>query len=944
MVRCSGFVVKNTHCVSPQAIGCGALKGPLGCGDFVFYPVAVHVFFHERCQMTPKELYIVDGHALAYRSYFGMMRTPMSNAQGMPTGALFAFANSLLNMINTYKCPYLTVVFDSPKPTFRHELYANYKATRQAMPEDMVVQLPFIHQLVANLNIPTIMRDGLEADDIIAWLTRKAEAEGFKVFLLTRDKDLMQLLSDNVRMLSPETGGKIVEMGPAEVEAKMGVQPHLVRDLLALMGDASDNVPGVPGVGPKTAVKILLAAGSIDALLSDFSLAGNDKLAQKLAEHRADIELSRQLVTLHTDIHFDVELEQLQIRDVNKSACVEMFTQMEFSTLLRNPLFDTRQQLAFSAHIVQSLEQVRTLVDSINQAGFCSIDTETTSIVARDARLVGIAVAVDKTTAWYLPLGHTAQEQPSLPLEPVLELMRPLLENASIAKIGQNLKYDYQVFKNYAITLRGIRFDTMVAAYLLEPGKRQYNLDALAAEWLQLTTTPIEALIGKGKGQISFAEVPVELAAPYAGEDVLVPILLQELLEPQLREKNLYELFERMELPLISVLAEMEWQGVMVDEQLLAQLSSAYQGQLQEITSSIYAMAGEEFNLNSPKQIAEMFFGKLGLPHSKKTKTGLSTDVTALEKLAPRYPIAARLLEHREVQKLLSTYIDALPAQVLRCSGRLHSSFNQTITATGRLSSTAPNLQNIPIRTEAGARIREAFIAPAGSVLVAADYSQIELRLLAHLSGDALLRQAFEQDQDIHAQTAAVMYGCFPQMVTPEMRRAAKTINFGLMYGMGPVNLAGQLGISFREAQNFIDIYFAQFPSIKKFMERVVDEARTRGYSETMFGRRRYLPDIDSPRRQLREGAERIAVNTPVQGSAADIIKIAMVNIHQEIAQRFPAAHLLLQVHDELVFEVPEQQAEGLRDWVVQKMSQAASLTVALKVDAGIGTNWRQAH
>jgi DNA polymerase-1 len=484
----------------------------------------------------------------------------------------------------------------------------------------------------------------------------------------------------------------------------------------------------------------------------------------------------------------------------------------------------------------------------------------------------------------------------------------------------------------------------MVAAYLIDPGKREYNMDALAARWLGIRTVPIEQLIGRGKNQLCFSSVSIEVAAGYSGEDAVIPVRLMEKLEPVLKERDQMRLFEKVEIPLVSILAEMEWRGVPIEEKLLQELSVQHTQQLAEVSRQIFTLAGEEFNLNSPKQIAEVFFTKLGLPKSKKTKTGLSTNVQALEKLAVDYEIAARLLEYRELQKLLSTYIDALPMQVNGHTARVHTSFNQTVTATGRLSSTGPNLQNIPIRTESGRRIREAFVASDGFTLVAADYSQIELRILAHLSDDSRLIEAFRQGQDIHAQTASAIYGIFPEMVTPDMRRAAKTINFGLMYGMGPINLSRQLGISFKEARTFIDTYFEQFPTIQAFMVRAVEQARELGYSETLLGRRRYLPEINAKARQIREGAERIAINTPVQGTAADIIKIAMVDIAAELPARFPEAHLLLQVHDELVFELPCGQREPFSEWVAGKMSSAYTLKVPLKVDVGSGGNWSEAH
>jgi DNA polymerase I len=894
---------------------------------------------------SDKHLFLIDGHALAYRSYYATIRTPMTNAKGQPTGAVLGFANSLLRLLEKYKPDHIVAVFDSPKPTFRHRMYEQYKAHREAMPDDLVSQLPLMFRLVDGLNIPRLMKDGLEADDIMAWLARRAAADGFTVRLVTRDKDLMQLVNNRIHLLAPESGGEMVDMGPAEVKAKMGVAPEGICDLLALMGDASDNIPGVDGVGPKTALKILEKAGTLDNLLADPACLANPKLEEKIRASREAIELSRKLVVLPETIDMQVALESLKARSLDKKACAELFAEMEFSSLLRSPLFDTSTPLDFEVIVPTTIAEVKALAETIRAAGFVSIDTETTSTDARQAKLVGISLAVDPKRAWYLPVGHTFPGSANLPLADVLAALKPVVESAGIRKLGQNLKYDYQVLKNHGLALAGLSFDAMVAGYLMDPGKRAYSLDAMAGQYLSATTTPIESLIGKrGKDQKCFSDVPVAAAAHYSGEDVVLPIRLKAVFGPMLDERNLTKLYDDLEMPLVTVLAEIECKGIAIDEALLAGMSREYTQQLGVISADIYRLAGQEFNLNSPKQIAEVLFDKLGLSKSKKTKTGLSTDVDALEKLAPEHPIAQRLLDYREVQKLLSTYIDALPSCVSPHSGRVHTSLNQTIAATGRLSSTDPNLQNIPVRTEAGARIREAFVAPAGRLLVSADYSQIELRILAHLSEDPFLQQAFHEDKDIHTQTASAIYGVFPDMVTPDMRRAAKTINFGLMYGMGPINLSRQLGIGFKEAQAFIDAYFLQFPSIHRFMDKAVDDARTKGYSETLLGRRRYLPELNSSQRQVRESAERMAINTPVQGTAADIIKVAMVHIHAQMGTRFPQVAMLLQVHDELVFEAPEGQAEDLKAWVVGKMSGAYKLSVPLKVDAGVGRNWRDAH
>jgi DNA polymerase-1 len=890
-----------------------------------------------------KHLYLIDAHALIFRAYYAMIRNPLATAAGQPTSAILGFANYLLRLLSEYSCPYLAAVFDSGRDTFRREIYAEYKANRKETPDDLRSQLPFIHRLVEHLGIPALMKEGYEADDIIAHLTRVAVERGFAVSLVTKDKDLMQLVGERVTMLSPETGGQLSVWGPAQVREKMGVEPGKIRDLLALMGDASDNIPGVPGVGPKTAVKILDAAGSIEAIWANPALIANDKLRARLLDNKEQVEISAALATLHDDIDYPLELEALKAASPNRADCVALFKELEFHSLLKHPLFEVREKASFDLTIIDSLDALGEVARRIIDAGEVSIDTETTSMNPLEAELVGVSLAISPDAAWYLPLGHRDAAR-NLPLDAALAVCRPFIESAEVAKIGQNLKYDYQVFKRYDITLRGIGFDSMIAAYLIDPGKRQFNLDGLARQWLDLRLTEIETLIGKGKNQICFSETPVDEAARYAGEDVVAPLLLRERLLPILTERKLVELFERIELPLIPVLAEMERRGVRLDSELLGAQSAELTGKLQAISADIFAMAGEEFNLNSPKQVSEVLFERLGLPRSRKTKTGLSTNVAALEKLAPEYPIARGLLDYREVQKLLSTYIDALPGQISDDSGRLHTSFNQTVAATGRLSSTHPNLQNIPIRTEAGRRIREAFVADDGQVLVSADYSQIELRILAHLSEDSRMIEAFAGNKDIHTQTASAMYGLFPEMVTPEMRRAAKTINFGLMYGMGPINLSRQLGISFKEARAFIETYFEQFPTIRTLMERLIALARERGYSETLLGRRRYLPDINASSRQVREAAERTAINTPVQGTAADIIKLAMITIQRDIHRRFPGAVMLLQVHDELVFEAPAEQAEPFGEWVAAQMSGAYALKTPLRVEVGFGPTWAAAH
>lgn len=888
--------------------------------------------------MNEKCLYLIDGHALVYRAYYALIKNPLTNSKGQPTGAVYGFANYLLRLIETYTCPYMAVVMDSSKPTFRHEAYEKYKAHREEMPDDLKAQMPVIQELIQAFNLPIVKQDGLEADDLIAILTHKAVAEGYEVFLVTKDKDLMQLLGPKVKMLAPEGTGIFQVLGPEEAFIKMGVRPDQIVDYLALVGDASDNIPGVPGIGPKNAVKILEKAGSVEKLLADPTILEAPKLINKIEENRERLEISKMLATLKLDADAGFEPEHLLRKEVDREKCLALFRELEFTSLLKNPVFGNAPRLKTAVSVLESVLEVNELVGRIKEAGTVSVDVQATGLLPRAAELVGITFAFNAEEAFYIPLGH--REGGNLELEQVMSALKEVLESSDVGKIGQNLKYDCQVLRNYGVCIKGIQFDSLLAAYLIDPGRRQYDLGTLAQEWLDLEVTPVEKIIGKGTA----ADVSVKVMAPYAAEVACLPILVRERLEPLLVERNCLELLNEMELPLEFVLADLEYNGVLMDTGLLKNLSKEYSAEIDRITSEIYELAGESFNLNSPKQVGEVLFGRMGLKGGKKTKNGgYSTNVAVLEKLADDYPVVQKILEHREKQKLLSTYIDALPQQILEKSGRVHTSFNQAVTATGRLSSTNPNLQNIPIRTDSGRKIREAFIADEGNVLVAADYSQIELRILAHLSDDPLLIQAFIEDKDIHTQTASAIYQVFPELVTSEMRRAAKTINFGLMYGMGPVNLSRQLKIPFAEAKYFIESYFTQFPTIRTYMDTTIQKARELGYTETLLGRRRYLPEISASNRVVREAAERTAINTPVQGTAADIIKIAMVNIHGKL-EGWPGVKMLLQVHDELVFEVPGEKAQTFSEWVSEEMSGAYELNVPLKVEAGIGKHWGEAH
>lgn len=896
--------------------------------------------------MHKKQLYLIDGYALIYRAYFALMKNPLSNASGQPTGAIFGFASYLLRLLETFDCPYVAVVMDSPKPTFRHLMYEPYKANREEMPEDLQSQIPIIRRFIDSCNIPTIIQQGLEADDLIASTTLQAVDNGFEVFLVTRDKDLMQLIGSHVSMLMPEGSGTLAPFGADQVKDKMGVGPEQIVDYLSLVGDSSDNIPGVPGIGPKTAAKILAQVQNVETLLEDTTVLKNPKLIAKIDNFRDQLILSKQLVILKTDTPPAFTLEELVRKPINTTECSTLLREMECRSLLRSPLLQqtTAPSKEATCTTISSEAALEELAQKIIAQGNFSLLSFSSGAAGIHEPPISVAVALSPDDSYYIPLGHT-EESTDIPAKSYTGFLRKTGGNPAIKLICYNYKKEQHYALRYDVDLQSTVFDCMIAAYLLDPGKRNYDSATLIDEWLMQTTVPIESLLGSGKQKRQSADVPVEEVAQLLSAHARSLLPLEKKLRSHLFEKNVYQLFESIELPLIPVLARMEEYGARIDIPFLRQLSGEYGTRLAAIAAELFAMAGEEFNINSPKQIGEVLFDRLGLPAPKKTKTGAhATGVEVLEKLAGAHPIARKILDHRELQKLLSTYIDALPAQIDPVSARVHTTFNQTIAATGRLSSTDPNLQNIPIRSDDGRRIRDAFIPADDMLLISADYSQIELRILAHLSDDPLLKQAFNEDRDIHTQTASAVYGIFPELVTPEMRRAAKTINFGLMYGMGPINLARQLGISFNEARSFIETYFLQFPTIKRYMETTIEAARNHGYTETLLGRRRFLPDIASANRNIREAAERTAINTPVQGTAADIIKIAMINIDKSMTENFPGAKMILQVHDELVFESPLESAEALRDWVVATMENACSLSVPLKVDAGIGHNWNEAH
>ena len=903
-----------------------------------------------------KRLFLIDGTALAYRSYFAFIRNPLVNSKGINTSGVFGFTSALIRILKDERPEYIGCVFDMRAPTFRHKVYPEYKATRERMPDEMAEQLPKIRQMVETFRLPILEKEGYEADDLMATLARLAEAEGIDTYLVTGDKDMMQVVSEQVKMYMPGRGSSVPEiLGPHGVKAKMGVPPERIVDLLGLMGDSSDNIPGVPGVGPKTALELLGTFGSIDAVLENAEKVEKKGVREKLLANLDKAWLSKELVTLKTDAPVGVRLSDLETRNPDRDGLVALFQELEFSQLL-NTLPELSGDAAASEirdyATVDSDSALDALIRNLKTVPMFSVDLETTSLSPFDAKIVGISFSWQPGRAAYVSMraftgsGDLFEDRPN----PALQKLKPLLENPKIRKCGQNVKYDMLVLKRHGVFLAGVDFDTMVAAYLINPSARQYNLDALSLEYLNLRKIKTSDLIGEGARQITMDAVPVEKVSEYACEDADAAFRLREVLEPRLRSTGTEKLFSEVEMPLVPVLMEMEEAGVRLDTDLLGVLSRDMERQLADIQSQIHDMAGEAFNINSTQQLGIILFEKLkvhellGFRRPKRTKTGYATDVRVLESLSA-HPLPKLLLDYRQLAKLKNTYVDALPRLIHPETGRVHASFNQTVAATGRLSSSNPNLQNIPIRTELGREIRKAFLSgyPDGRIL-SADYSQIELRLMAHLSGDETLIASFRRGEDVHRRTASEILGIPPEAVTEDHRRQAKTINFGVMYGMGAYGLASRLGISNEAAQNFITAYFARYPRVNEFIARTIRDAYAAGYVTTLLNRRRYLPELQSDNRNLREFGERTAVNTPIQGTAADLIKVAMIRIAEKLRSGKWQAKMTLQIHDELVFDTPSDEADALTELVRTEMEQAIELSVPVVVDVGVGENWFEAH
>ena len=893
-----------------------------------------------------KQLVLVDGSSYLYRAFHAMPN--LANSRGESTGAVYGIVNMLRRLMREYDTPYLAVVFDAPGKTFRDRLYSAYKANRPPMPDELRSQIDKVHAVIGALGLPLLSVPDVEADDVIGTLARAATAHGMETLIVSGDKDLAQLVDSKVRMCDSM---KDVVYDVEGVEAKFGVPPERIVDFLALVGDTSDNIPGVPKVGPKTAVRWLKEYGSLDQLVAQADGVPG-KVGENLRASLDQLPLSHQLATVKCDVALEEQPDDLKIGTPDEDALRQLYAELEFKTWLAdlgglNDVDEGDGAATAQYEIVLDKKALSRWLKQLSKAPLFAFDTETTSLNAMRARIVGVSFAVKPGEGAYVPLAHDYLDAPlQLNREEVLEALRPLLEDPNQEKVGQNLKYDCTVLSNHGITLAGMRFDTMLESYVLDSTGSRHDMDTLALKYLGHKTISYEAVAGKGKGQLSFNEVPLEEAGPYAAEDAEVTLRLHRVLFERLQnEQARREVFERIEMPLVPVLSKIERTGVRVDCDMLAAQSAQLAKRTAELEAMAYEEAGAPFNIASPKQIQEILFERLELPVLAKTPKGQpSTAESVLAELAEQHELPRLILEHRGLSKLRSTYTEKLPALVNPDTGRVHTSYHQAAVATGRLSSSDPNLQNIPVRTAEGRRIREAFVPAPGMRLIAADYSQIELRIMAHLSADEGLLDAFEKGEDVHRATAAEVFGTPVEDVSSDQRRSAKAINFGLIYGMSAFGLARQLGIERRQAQEYIDLYFERYPGVRAFMDAIRAKVREERFVETVFGRRLFLADISSSNHARRQAAERAAINAPMQGTAADLIKLAMLSVDAWLHENGRGARIIMQVHDELVLEAPESDTESVAETVAELMASVADLAVPLKVDVGIGPNWAQAH
>ena len=931
------------------------------------------VILREISQIVMEKLFLLDAYALIYRSYYAFIKNPRINSKGLNTSAIMGFLNTLQEVLTKEQPTHLGVAFDPHGPTFRSEAYPAYKAQREATPEDIKQSVPLIKQILKAWNIPILQVDGFEADDVIGTLATEAGKQGIDTYMLTPDKDYGQLVSNKVKIYRPRHGGGYEVMGPEEVKAKYAIpSTSAVIDLLALMGDSADNFPGCPGVGEKTAVKLINEFGTVEELISRTSEI-KGALQKKVVEHIDDIKLSKFLATIKTDVPIELNMDELKVSQPNESELAKIFEELELKTLASKilkksevkpkpvnsqldlfaeftqegtaePKFTSFESLKTVPHeykLIEKEEDIIKIYDFFRTKDFLVLDTETTSTSSIDAELVGLSFSVEEHKAFYVPVPANREEALR-----IVNIFKPLYEDPKILKVGQNLKYDLEVLRNYDVRLDGPMWDTMIAHYLIQPELR-HNMDYMAEVYLHYQTIHIDELIGpKGKNQRSMRDLSPTLVYEYACEDADITLQLKNKLEPELKRLECEDLFYNIEMPLMPVLAEMEMNGVCLDTQSLAETSKLFTSRMNEIEQRIYELAGQQFNIASPKQVGEILFDKLKIiDKAKKTKTGqYVTSEEVLQQLKNKHEIVADILEHRGLKKLIGTYIDALPKLINPRTGHIHTSFNQTITATGRLSSSDPNLQNIPIRGEDGKEIRKAFIPEPGCLFFSADYSQIELRVMAHLSQDAQMIEVFREGKDLHAATAANIYKKPIEEITRDERTKSKRANFGIIYGITVFGLAERLDIPRDEAKMLIDGYFATFPQVHDYMEQSKQVARQQGYVTTLFGRRRYLPDINSANATVRGFAERNAINAPIQGTAADIIKVAMIHIFQRFKAEGIKSKMILQVHDELNFSVLPEEKEKVQHIVLEEMQNAFQMAVPLVADSGFGDNWLEAH
>lgn len=901
-------------------------------------------------------LVLFDGNALIHRAYHAL--PPLSvRKTGELVGAVFGFAQILLKVLSELKPTHYAIAFDKAAPTFRHVMYDQYKATRKETPSELIGQFGRVKELVQAFKMPIYEIDGFEADDVLGTLGKQASEEGIETVIVTGDADTMQLVTDKVKILYPRPRGNFSEADIYDVDAvvtKYGIKPENIVDFKALKGDPSDNIPGVPGIGEKSAVKLIQQFGGLEQIYEHIKEVTPAKVQKLLIEHRTEAEQSKVLATIVTNTPVQLDLEECQASNYDRSKVVELLRELEFSSLLRKlpetvslqpamelqTVSETRTPpVKRNYHLVNSVPDLDALVSRLSQTDMFAFDTETDGLNPMTANLVGISLSPAEGEAYYIPVGHTGLSTTAqLPLPQVVSVLRPVFEDSKKPKIAHNGKFDMAALSEVGINVADLSFDSMVAAYLL--CEQSIGLKSLAFKWFGVEMTPISNLIGTGAKQIAMSHVEIEKAAEYSCTDADMTFQLSGKLREELITQNLWKLFDEIEMPLIPVLLHMEQSGILLDTSLLEKMSSDLGEQLKMLEGSIYQHAGQKFNINSTQQLATILFEKMGLNGVKKRGGGYTTSADVLEGLRDADPIIGYILDYRQLTKLKSTYIDALPALINPKTGRIHTSFNQTRTTTGRLSSSDPNLQNIPIRSEQGKQIRGAFIAPEGSSLVSADYSQIDLRSLAHLSQDENLLDAFRHDEDIHSATASQLYNIPPSQVTPDMRRLAKTVNFGVIYGMSEYGLEQATELSREEAGQFISAYFEKYPAVKRYLESTKEQARSQGYVQTLLGRKRIIPEIKSPNRQIREAAERMAINMPVQGTSADIIKKAMVDIYREMLRRGLKSKMLLQVHDELVFEVPDAELNEMRHLVPDLMIHAVKLSIPLKVDCKVGHNW----